>query len=569
MRWLFLLLFAPLWMPWRAIRWLRFHFGARPVLRIALSGSLPDVPLKRGVLGWVRRSAGDPHLLGLLTALDEAGRDAKLETIVVRIGDLECGLGRAEEVRAALARVKAAGKRVVVHADQLGLAGYWVALGASKVWLSPQGSLDVCGVAMEFTLLKGLLDRVGVRAQLAARGRYKSMREMFSAEAISDANREMLESLVKDLHGQLVARVAEARSLSEEAVKQELDQGPFRAEEARERGLIDATRYWDELEEELDAKAARAHHLDGYQKWLRRRSFWPRRGVRVALLRISGNIRSGHDRPGPSGTRSTGDRSLAHAIHSAVESRRVRALLLRVDSPGGSALASDLMWRELTLAAQKKPVFVSMVNVAASGGYYASGLKGVPVWANPTTLTGSIGVVGGKFEISKLLENLGVGRATVASGPRANYHSISTPWDESELAKLERDIDASYESFVRKMADARGMSFEALHEVAQGRVWTGRQAQGVALVDHLGGFHEVRGAIAERLGLARDRELQWLSPSGRSRLGARPENELESLLAAGSPLSELPELAEILERALDLGGERLFCLSPVQPRIRT
>src|SRR5688572_14136779 len=174
MRWLFLLLFAPLWMPWRAIRWLRFRWGARPVLRLALSGSLPDVPAQRGVLEWVRRSTGGPHLLGLLTALDEASRDTQLETVVVRIGDLDCGLGRAEEVRAALARLKLAGKRVVVFADQLGLAGYWVALGASKVWLSPQGSLDVCGVAMEFTLLKGLLDRAGVRAQLAARGRYKS-----------------------------------------------------------------------------------------------------------------------------------------------------------------------------------------------------------------------------------------------------------------------------------------------------------------------------------------------------------------------------------------------------------
>jgi len=425
-------------------------------------------------------------------------------------------------------------------------------------------------VAMEFTLLEGLLRKAGVRAQLLARGKYKSAREMFTEQALSEPNREMLTSLVEDLSAQLIALTSAARGQSRESAAAHIHGGPFRAEEARERGLIDATQYWDELWREVGGESSQVQSLAAYRKALARRRWPTRRVTQVGLLRITGNLRHGHDRQGANGPRATGHRSVERALRELVRSPLTRAIVVRVDSPGGSALGSDLMWRALTLAAQKKPVFVSMANIAASGGYYASGLKGVQVWASPTTLTGSIGVVGGKFEGSELLAKLGVQQASVTSGPHANFYSPGRPWGAEELEKMERDLDALYRDFVSKMADARGLSYEALHQVAQGRVWTGRQAQDNALVDHLGGLHEVSIAVRERLGLDAGAPLGWSAPSRPRGFAARREREADALLrGVEAALGSVPELPEALARAVDLRGERLFLLAPLELRIRS
>jgi protease-4 len=566
-RWLLLALFAPLWLPRWLLHWAGWRRSKRATLHLVLRGALPDVAPARGLLGLLRPSHG-PELIALLEGLAAAARDDRLSTLLVRIEELDCGLARAEEVRAALARVRSAGKQVVVHADELGLATYWIALGASSIRLSPMGSLNVSGVAMEFTLLQGLLRRLGVRAQLLARGKYKSAREMFTETELSDANREMLTSLVADLSGQLTLLVSTARGQAPEIARAHIHGGPLRAAQALEVGLIDATQYWDELWLEVGGERQRIQSWAAYRKALRARRWLPRRQTQIGLLRISGNIRMGHDRQGSNGPRATGHRSLTRALRRLTRSPRTRAIVVRVDSPGGSALASDLMWRELTLAAGKKPLFVSMVNTAASGGYYTSALAGVPVWASPTTLTGSIGVLGGKFEGSELLSKLGVGRASVTSGPHANFYSPLQPWQSEDLLKLEHDLEALYRDFVAKMAAGRGLSYEAVHAVAQGRVWTGQQAREVALVDQLGGLNEVALAVREKLGLSPDAGLRWISAAPAKRFGVErePTEELARQLQVG--LGSLPELVAALEWAIDLQGERLLALSPLLPRLR-
>lgn len=563
---LLLLVTAPLWLPWRLIGHLRWRMRRGAALHVVLSGSLPDAPAQRGLLALLRRGAR-PDLIRVLDVLDSAAHDPKLTSVLVQIERLECGLARAEEVRGALARLQAAGKRVIVHADELGLSAYWIALGAGSIRLSPAGSLDVSGIAMEFTLLRGLLDRAGVRAQLLARGQYKSMREVFTETDMSQANREMLTSLVGTLSAELVDLVASARQKSTAEAAAAIDSGPFRADEARDRGLIDATQYWDELWSELGGDDGQVQREGEYRRRARRAHVWPARAEVVGLVRISGNIRSGHDRPGPNGPRATGSHSLRRVLRHLGKSRRIRALVVRVDSPGGSALASDVMWRELCIVAKKKPVFVSMVNVAASGGYFTSGIKGVQIWASPTTLTGSIGVVGGKFEISGLLDKLGIKRDGVDSGPRAGFHSPTRPWSSADLVKVERDIDASYRDFVSKMADARGMTFDELHAVAQGRVWTGRQALGVKLVDHLGGLHEVERAVRERLALPAAARLRFAVPGPERALRAGADADGVSLLDGLS--AAFPEIATAIEPALDLAHDRLWALSPILPRLRS
>jgi protease IV len=568
-RWLLIILAVPIagFLLWRLSGWLRWRMRRPAALHMVLTGALPDVAANSGWRSWFRRTSG-PDLPGLLDVLEVAARDPKVESLLVRIEHLECGLGRAEEVRAALERFRAAGKPVIVHADEFGLAGYWVALGASSVRLPPTGALNVSGVAMEFTLLSGLLDRAGIQAQLLARGKYKSMREQFTASHMSDANREMLTSLVSDLNAQFIDLVASARKRPRGEVQAAIDRGPFRAEEALAQGLIDQTQYTDQLADELGVESGKVQSVDDYRKRRRRGRLLPRRAASVALLGISGTIRSGHDRPGPNGPRATGHQSFRRALRRVVRSPRIRAIVLRVDSPGGSALASDLMWRELTLAAKKKPMLVSMVNVAASGGYYTSAVEGVPVWANPSTLTGSIGVVGGKFEVSGLLGKLGIGRETVTSGPRANFYSVTTPWNPEELEKVDQDIQAAYRDFVAKMAEARGVSYEALERVAQGRVWTGRQALEASLVDRLGGLWDVKAALRERLSLAADAAIRWVPASAPRGLRPRRDDDLElSSGVAGWLRQRLPVAADVLELALDLRGEWLFALSVIHPVI--
>ncbi len=551
---------------WRVLGWLRWRSRPDGPLQVVLTGALPDVPAASGWRSWFRRTSG-PDLPSLLDVLEIAGKDAKVSTLLVRIERLECGLGRAEEVRAALQRFRASGKPVIVYAEELGLAGYWVALGASSIRLPPTGSLNVSGVAMEFTLLEGVLDRAGIRAQLLARGKYKSMREMFSESRMSDANREMLTSLVTDLEGQLVELLASAREKPRAEMQAAIDNGPFRAEQALTFGLIDKTQYTDQLAAELAVDESKIQGFASYRKRLRRRRLWARRATSVALLNITGTIRSGHDRPGPNGPRATGHQSFRRALRRVVRSERIRAIVLRVDSPGGSALASDLMWRELTLAAKKKPMLVSMVNVAASGGYYTSALEGVPLWANPNTLTGSIGVVGGKFEVSGLLSKLGIKRETIASGPRANFYSPTTPWSAEELEKVDRDIEAAYRDFVTKMAEARRLPYEVLERVAQGRVWTGRQALESSLVDRLGGLWEVKAALRERLSLPAEAPIRWVYASATRGLRPRRDDDLELTGSMTSWLRErLPGVSDALELGLDLRGEALLALSVLHPK---
>src|SRR3954471_10228727 len=242
MRGLLLVLLAPFWLPRWLLHWALWRRSKRATLHVVLRGSLPDLAAPRGLLGLLRPASG-PALIALLEGLVAAAQDDRLSTLLVRIEELSCGLARAEEVRAALARVRAAGKQVIVHADELGLAAYWIALGASSIRLSPMGSLNVSGVAMDFTLLEGLLRRVGVRAQLLARGKYKSYRDVFTEPALTEATREVLTSLVADLSGQLTALVSSSRRQAPEAANQHIHRGPCRAEQARELGLIDLTQY--------------------------------------------------------------------------------------------------------------------------------------------------------------------------------------------------------------------------------------------------------------------------------------------------------------------------------------
>lgn len=550
-RWLFWLLFLPLTLPLFLLRALLWKLAPCDTLEVVLRGGLADTP---GESRWMR-SAGTP-LFALLGALASAEQDARLRRVLVKIEGYRGGLATAEELRAALERVRQTGKDVIVVGDHLDLGGYWIALGGTRVHLSPTGSLEVAGVASEFTLWKGLLDKAGIRARLAARGKYKSMRESFAEDAMSEANREMLESLMADLYRQLEERIAQGRSLPQPEVRALLDQGPFQAKDAHRFGLVDTPRYEDDIREQLKSSGPfRKLTPLGYLR-RRRHRLLPLRPPRVALLEVQGSIQLGESGFGALQPRATSAHAFVRACERVRKDKSLRAILVRVNSPGGSALGSDLMWHALLQAKQDRPLFVSMSNVAASGGYYVSGVKGARIFASPCTITGSIGVVGGKFEASRLYERLGVGKQIIAVGRHAAYHSPSIDFSEDELWKLQRDIDAMYADFVAKMAEGRGLEPSALDRVAQGRVWTGAQAKDHGLVDVLGGARDALDAVRAALGLAPNLPL-GLVPMDQPSLAER-------IKKARGRAAALP-FGDLLDGALPAVPEALAALVGTEP----
>ncbi len=564
LRWLWWLLIAPVRLPWLALVTLQERLWPSRVLQVRLKGPLAD--FDDDAPPWSRNPQ---TLFGLVSCFALAETDPRLRRVVLFVDELRTGLARAEELRAALARLVTSGKEVTVVANQLSLSTYWLSLGASRIVLAPVGELDVTGVASGFSLYKGLLAKVGVHAQMLARGRYKSMREVFAADEISDANREMLEQLTGDLYEQLVERVVEGRGMDASSVRSALDAGPLRAKEAQRLGLVDELEYEQQLRANWKRSKERTVSPARYAR-RKTRSWFPRRRHKVAVLEVSGAIATSGGGPRSLGRRSTTAPAFVAALRALEEDKSVKAILLRVDSPGGSALASDLMWQALSATKAQRPFVVSMANVAASGGYYVAGVKGAHVLASPCTITGSIGVVAGKFELSELYGKLGIGYELIARGKNAGYHSPLQRWSDDQLAKLQADIDALYEDFVSKMADGRALSFEAVDAVAQGRVWTGRQAASHQLVDTLGGLREAMDTVRRELGISPDAPLQWDSltrPSLLNRLTLRGMSAV-GLGRVDDALQSSPALRPLLDSPFfdDYAEERLWLRLPFDVR---
>jgi protease IV len=564
-RLLFGVLFAPLrFLVWLARRaWVAFV--GYDVLRLRVQGALPDRPHRAGLLS---RLTGPRHpaLLPILAFLERARRDPRLKAVLVELGPLECGLGRAEELASALGRVAASGKLVIAYLERAGLTEYRAALGAREIVLCPSGGLEVTGVVSELTFFKGLLDKVGIRAALVARGKYKSARETFTEATASQANREMTDSIVGDFYDQLVSAVALARRLPADRVAQALDDGPLLAADAMAKGLVDDVRYLDELEIALKERLGRCRILDAKRYARLGPKVGTGRPTRVAFLQVGGPIKSGRTVEGATGPRATGSGTFVEQVEAVVADKRIKAVLLRVDSPGGSALASDVMWHALGRL-KGRPIVVSMANVAASGGYFVSGLEGATVVASEASITGSIGVLGGKFDARGLYDKLGMNKVIIQRGARAAWNSDYEPFSPEELSKLEHDIDAHYRDFVTKMAKARGLSYEELHDRAQGRVYTGRQAQGVGLVDELGGLFDALGSLRTRLGLSESARLQLVVPESRR----EPASLSLHALLGGFVGRNLEHLEVPAAGALLLDGlarERILALLPFHLRFR-
>lgn len=492
----------------RALGWL----GRNPpygILTLEVGGEISEDGHDGPLPPWLKRAPFD--YLSLLAVLRWARDDAQLRGVVLRCKHLEVSWARIQGLRRSLMALRRAGKKVWVHLDCGGLPEYYLATAGERISLAPGGSLDVVGMSAETVFFLDALETIGVRAEVVQVGAYKAAGESFTRRAMSAEHREMVEALVDDLFGQIVDDVAAARGMDAAAVREAIDAGPFLADDARERGLIDATEYADETETAMKGALADPPMIEAGAYAVRRRRAVRLRMLRapvrrIAIVHICGAIKQEQGALPLTRGRGAAAATLQKCFKDLREREEVDAVVVRVASPGGSGLASDLIWHEVSLTAAVKPLFVSFGDVAASGGYYV-GLPARRIFAEAGTITGSIGVLAGKANLRGLYEKIGVRKDFVTRGRHATLHSDYTPLGEAERERIAREANAFYGLFIRRVADGRNMSAEQVEASAGGRVWTGRQAQVRGLVDEIGGLEEACDAARAAIGIAAEQPV--------------------------------------------------------------
>ena len=471
-------------------------------------------------------------LRGLFKKLDALKTDDALAGVIFKIEGVSLGWATLQEIRNRLNEFQEAEKETIGYLESGGNAEYLLAATMDRVVLMPTGSLNLTGLRAEVLFYKGLLDKLDIEADMLAMGKYKSGVEPYTRDGMSDEFRESMTALLDDLYAQLLNHIAESRDgISTEDASDLINRGPFTAKEAKQAKLVDALQYYDELVATLKAETAEDEAVQVVKPGSERQrkvpdmnSFAglmqlfsilnpPQRAQaasenQIALIYASGAILPDIDSIFMPMSVVT-PKTLKKAFEKARTDDSVRAVVLRVDSPGGSALASDLIWREVMLTQREKPVVVSMGNVAASGGYYIAMAAGTIV-AQPSTLTGSIGVFGGKLNLKGLYNKAGLTKEIIAHGQNATLYSDYGSFTPTERERVEKMMRTVYEDFVNKAAAGRSKSFEDIDEIAQGRVWTGRQAQELGLVDELGGLDDALSIAKKQAGFTEDDKVNLI-----------------------------------------------------------
>jgi len=490
-----ILLFAlVLALAWWLRQWVRLK--RRPLgLFLRLKGRLEEyVP-------WPLSVASGPDLRRIRTALLRAASDSQVRLLFVDLDDLAIGWAKAQELRKLLTDFSSSGKPVVAYLNNADEKVYYVASAANEIYASPTSFLEITGLSVETAHLKGVFDKLGVEAQIETEGKYKGADEMFTRTSMSEELRESMTALLEEIFQEFVRAGAISRGKTEQAFRALVDRGPFSASGAMEEGLIDGSLYKDEVTD------AQEELLGGPLLWIPAEQFgrWKRCLQRLlpgrpklAILYADGVIHSGS---GAFASESTGisPDSFSRVVRSVMKDRRYKGMLVRINTPGGTVTASDALRYELIRAKSRFPVVISMSDVSASGGYYLC-TAADRVLAYPCTLTGSIGVVWGKFSVQGLLNRIGIGTDRLSLGKRAGMNSPFKPYTEEEQQVLSKHMKSVYDDFVDKVARGRGLSREAAERAAEGRAWTGLAAKELGLVDELGGIEEALQCLARLSG---------------------------------------------------------------------
>jgi protease-4 len=462
------------------------------LLTLRVSGTLPDYspddPFKKYFGG------PDQSLTGLIMQFKKAKVDNRIKAILLDIDVSGVGWGKAEELRDAIADFRSSGKPVYAYLEFGVNKEYYIASACDKIYVPPPGELFINGLAADVMFFRGSLDKLGIYPDIYQIGKYKSAGDMFTQKQMTDAHREYINSMLDDLYAHYINGIAQARHKTPDEVRTLIDNAPYNAAKAKEVGLIDESLYRDDVEKQIktsmgykESDAFTPVRATDYRD-VSPESLGLNKGERIAVIYATGDIGSGTSANSPSGEQSIGSDTLAKAMNDAAADKSIKAIVLRIDSPGGSGLASDIIWHAVEAANQKKPVVVSMSDVAASGGYYIA-CAASKIIAQPSTITGSIGVVAGKPVLRGFYDWLGISNEYVLRGKTAGLFRETEKFTDDERAKFESWIKQTYYGdFVPKVAKGRKKDEQSIDAVGQGRVWTGAQAKDRGLVDEFGGL---------------------------------------------------------------------------------
>ena len=535
------------------------------VLVLRVAGSLPDYtpddPFKKFFGG------PDQSLTGLVMQFKKAKVDNRIKAIILDIDTSGLGWGKAEEIRDAITDFRSSGKPVYAYIE-FGLnKEYYIATACDKIFVPPPGELFINGLAADVMFFRGSLDKLGVYPDIYQIGKYKSAGDMFTQKQMTDAHREYVNSLLDDLYGRFVDGIAKARNKTPDEVKKLIDDAPYNAAKAKEVGLIDVVAYRDDLEKELKTKLGYKDSdtftpVRNEYRDVSPESLGLNKGEKIAVIYGSGDITSGSSQNSPSGEQSIGSDTLAKALNDAAADKTIKAIVLRVDSPGGSGLASDIIWHAVQNANQKKPVVVSMSDVAASGGYYISA-SASKIIAQPSTITGSIGVVAGKPVMRGLYDWLGISNEYVLRGKNSGMFRETEKFSNEERTKFEEWIkNTYYNDFVPKVASGRHKDPKDVDAVGQGRVWTGAQAKDRGLVDEFGGLDRAVQVAKQLAKLPADKEVERV-------VLPYPQTFLQQLLSnSGDSNTKAAEQQAAVMAALPEDARRAFRFMTLMDRMR-
>ena len=438
----------------------------------------------------------------ILHVIEVAKNDNNIEGISLTTGFLQAGMAQTREIRKALLDFKSSGKFVMSHADVYAQRDYYLASAADEVYVNPVGVLDFKGLATEVLFYKELQEKSGIKMEVIRHGKYKSAVEPFLSDSMSDENRTQIKELITSIWSVIVDDISESRNITPQNLNVIADTlGGRTPEYAVASGLLDGTLYFDQYENLLKEKIGVAEDdelndvgLMDYAKKANKKKIH-NGSDKIAVIYAQGEILFGEGGKGY-----IGQGLIVDALHKAVDNESVKAIVLRVNSPGGSALVSDIIWREMQLAKKEKPLVVSFGNVAASGGYYI-GVGGDKIFAEPTTITGSIGVFGTIPNVNELAENIGVNAEQVGTNKNSVDYSFFEPMTDSFRSVMQESIEETYETFLDRVSQGRNIPVEQVNEIAQGRVWSGVDAQALGLVDELGTLDDAIAAAADMAGL--------------------------------------------------------------------
>ncbi|MEE9214266.1 MAG: signal peptide peptidase SppA [Thermodesulfobacteriota bacterium] len=429
-----------------------------------------------------------------------------IDALLVRIRTLSIGLARAYSIRRALEKVRSRGKKVFIYLESPGNIEYFIGSVADIIYMPPTSTLNLIGLNFELSFLKNLFDKVGIEAEIKSIGEFKSAGEKFTRNSMSESNRIMMESISQDISSGFVDYLSKSRNMDKKYITDSINNGPYTALEAKGRNLIDDTCYENGLEDKISIYVNEKLSIIKHDKFLKIISVSEKyknikskvlgKKNEIAIIPFTGLITIGENK-GTGNMKILGARSFIKQIKMLGNKKSINSVVIRVSSPGGSALASDIIWNEIKELSLKKTVIVSMSDYAASGGYFIS-LAGKKIISSPFTLTGSIGVISGKFNFVHLYKKLGVSFDSIKFGSNSDIYSLNKKLTEAQGEKIESLMRALYKDFVGKVAKERNITEDNAQNAAQGRVWTGSQAQSVNLVDGQGNiFDSVLSAVDE------------------------------------------------------------------------